>query len=267
MIPGYYGGIWDRLTTGALRRGKLQEEEALDHCTIGVYSSNWAAAGARKLTEPRKIRVVSFGANMAVDHDRNAVEEWVDARLTREPVECRLLLIGVDWRRKGGDAAVETARLLNEMGVNTKLTIVGCQPEGEVPEFVEVLGFISKQTSEGRDRLKELYRKATFFILPTKAESSAIVYCEASAFGVPILTFKTGGAEDYVRNGINGICLPCDSKPESFAESVMELIKDKDCYSALCLRGFSEYKDRLNWDSTAGALVNSCREAIHGRKA
>ena len=70
MIPGYYGGIWDRLTTGALRRGKLQEEEALDHCTIGVYSSNWAAAGARKLTEPRKIRVVSFGANMAVDHDR-----------------------------------------------------------------------------------------------------------------------------------------------------------------------------------------------------
>ena len=47
MIPGYYGGIWDRLTDGALRRGKWQEEAALDRCTIAAYSSNWAAAGAR----------------------------------------------------------------------------------------------------------------------------------------------------------------------------------------------------------------------------
>jgi glycosyltransferase involved in cell wall biosynthesis len=151
------------------------------------------------------------------------------------------------------------------MGVNTRLTIVGCKPDEEVPEYVEVLGFVNKRSSEGRKQLEELYRNATFFILPTQAEAVGIVFCEASAFGVPSITFKTGGVEDYVRDGINGVCLPADGKPEIFAGRIKEIINDKDRYSALCLGGFHEYKTRLNWDSTACALVDLCREAVRGK--
>jgi glycosyltransferase involved in cell wall biosynthesis len=267
MIPGYYGGVWNRLTDGAVKRGKRQEEAALERCTIGAYASNWAAEGARKLTQPSKIRVVPFGASISVDHDRGMVEKWVEERLSRMPTECHLLFVGVDWVRKGGDAAVETARLLNEMGVNTKLSIVGGRPEGKVPDFVETLGFVSKQSPEGRTQLTELYRRATFFILPTRAESAGIVFCEASAFGVPSLTLRTGGVEDYVRDGINGCCLPYDSKPESFARTIIEIIRDKDRYSALCFGAFNEYKARLNWDCTASALVNLCREAVQDQES
>lgn len=262
MIPGYYGGVWNRLTDGAVRRGRRQEEEALERCAIGAYASNWAAEGARKVTQPSKIRVVPFGASIAADHDRRMVEKWIEERLNRMQTECHLLFIGVDWVRKGGDAAVEAARLLNEMGVNTKLSVVGGQPGGKVPYFVEVLGFVSKQSPEGRKHLTELYRSASFFILPTRAESAGIVFCEASAFGVPSLTLRTGGVEDYVREGINGYCLPYDSKPENFASRIIEIIKDKDRYSALCLGAFNEYKTRLNWDCTASTLVNLCREVV-----
>jgi glycosyltransferase involved in cell wall biosynthesis len=265
LMPGYYGGIWDRLTPGAIRLGRWQEETALERCTIGVYSSNWAAEGARKYTRPEKIRVVPFGANVPVDHDLGAVQKWASERMSRLPAECRLLFIGVDWVRKGGAIAVETARLLNEMGVQTKLTIVGCQPNEEVPAYVKVLGFVNKQSSEGRKQLEELYRHATFFILPTRAEASAIVFCEASAYGVPTITFKTGGVEDYVREGVNGICLPLDSKPEVFARRIKEILEDRDRYFALCLGAFNEYKTRLNWDGTASALVSLCREAVRGR--
>jgi glycosyltransferase involved in cell wall biosynthesis len=73
--------------------------------------------------------------------------------------------------------------------------------------------------------------------------------------------------EDYVRDGINGICLPYESKAECFAKSIMEIIRDKDRYSALCLGAFSEYQNRLNWDTTASLLVDLCREALEGRKA
>ena len=173
----------------------------------------------------------------------------------------------MDWIRKGGDAAVEAARLLNKMGVNTKLSIVGGRPEGEVPDFVEVLGFVSKQSPEGREQLTELYRSATFFILPTRAESAGVVFCEASAFGVPSLTLRTGGVEDYVRDGINGYCLPYDSKPENFASRIIETIKDKDRYSALCLGAFNEYRTRLNWDCTARTLANLCREVVQDQES
>ena len=265
-ISKYYGGVWDRLTSSALRRGRQQEEAALQRCTFAVYSSTWVAEGSRELTQPDKVRVVPFGANMAVDHDLETVRGWVEERVNRISSECRLLFIGVDWARKGGDVAVEATRLINEAGINTRLTIVGCQPADEVPAFVDVIGFVSKQSAEGRAQLKELYKNAHFFILPTRAELSAIVYCEASAHGLPIVTFKTGGAEDYVREGINGFCLPSDSKPEGFATYIRDIMKDKNRYSALCLGGFNEYKSRLNWDTTASALVNLCREAMQGQK-
>ena len=265
LMPKYYGGIWERLTSGAIRRGIWMEEQALRRCTIGAYSSNWAADAARKYTDPEKIRVVSFGANMPVNHDMDTITTWVAERLAQMSSECRLLFIGVDWERKGGAIAVETARLLNEMGVRTKLTIVGCQPEVEVPEYVEALGFVDKRSDTGRKRLEELYSHATFFILPTRAEASAIVYCEASAFGVPTITFRTGGAEDYVREGVNGICLPLESKPELFAKSIKEIVEYEDRYSALCLGAFHEYKTRMNWESTASALVSLCREAVQNR--
>lgn len=266
-MPGYYGGMWDRLTRGAIRRGIWQEERALDRCTIGVYSSNWAADLARKYTNPVKIRVVSFGASMPVNHDLGTLRKWVEERSTRMPAECQLLFIGVDWARKGGVIAVETARLLNEMGVNTKLTVVGCQPDEKLPEYVQVLGFVDKRSLEGQKQLEELYRNATFFILPSLAEAAGIVFCEASAFGVPTIAFKTGGVEDYVRDDINGICLSLDSKPEIFARNINEIIQDRDRYSELCLGGFHEYETRLNWDSTASSLVEICREAVRSRSS
>jgi glycosyltransferase involved in cell wall biosynthesis len=262
LMPGYYGGSFARLTPGAIRRGKWQDASAFERCTIGASASNWAAEGCRKLTRPDKIRVVPFGANMPVDHDMGTVQKWISERLNRKPSVCQLLFCGVDWVRKGGKIAVDTARLLNEMGINTRLTIIGCKPVDEFPEYVEVLGFIDKQSSGGRKQLAELYRSATLFILPTQAEAAGIVFCEASAFGVPSITFKTGGVEDYVVDGINGVCLPLGSNPEIFAERIKAIVNDRQQYSALCLGGFREFKTRLNWDRAACALVDLCREAI-----
>ena len=50
---------------------------------IGAYASNWAAEGARKLTQPSKIRVVPFGASISANHDRGMVEKWIEERLSR----------------------------------------------------------------------------------------------------------------------------------------------------------------------------------------
>ncbi len=266
LMLGYYGGNLDRLSQGAIRRGTWQEETALERCTIGVYASNWAAETARKYTRPDKIRVVPFGASMQIDHDLEAVCQWAEERSSRMASECQLLFIGVDWSRKGGAIAVETAQLLNEMGVRTKLTIVGCQPDGDLPASADVLGFIDKRSSEGRRQMQDLYRKATFFILPTRAEAAGIVFCEASAFGVPSIAFKTGGVEDYVREGVNGICFPLDSGPEQFARKIKEILDDATRYIALCKGAFNEYKTRLNWDSTACELVKLCREAVQSQR-
>jgi glycosyltransferase involved in cell wall biosynthesis len=261
MMPGYYGGVWDRLTLGAVRRGKWQEEEALKRCSIGVYASNWAAGGAKQVADPKKIRVVPFGASLHEEQRPDEVRRWAVERVQRMQAECHLLWIGVDWVRKGGGLAVETARILNTIGVKAKLTIVGCQPNGDVPEFVELRGFINKSSDAGRRELEELYRQATFFILPTRAEAAGIVFCEASAFGLPTITLRTGGVPDYVRDGVNGCCMPPDSGPDAFAANIRKMMENPEDYMRLSLGGFKEYTTRLNWDHCAACLVELCHEA------
>ena len=144
---------------------------------------HWAAEHAKQLTDPVKIYVLPFGASVAIEHTMQDVEAWAKKKRQERQRGCNLLFLGVDWIRKGGPLAIEAAKILNGRGVPTTLTVVGCQPPVEVPDFVRVLGFISKSTAEGRGRIKELLQESDFLILPSEAEAAGVVFCEASAFG------------------------------------------------------------------------------------
>jgi glycosyltransferase involved in cell wall biosynthesis len=261
----YYPGAFSGVTPGAIRRAKRQEEAALDNCSYAAYASEWAASTARKLTDPKKVCVLPFGASFDVEHNSSDIREWARSKRRERPRACKLLFIGVEWHRKGGAVAMETARILNERGIPTTLTIVGCDPPGAVPEYVRPMGFISKSTTEGREKMESLLRDSDLFILPTLAEAAGIVFCEASAFGLPSLSYATGGVPDYVRDGINGACLPVGTPAEGFANAAQELLQDAGRYEALCLRAFDEYANRLNWGTSVRGLVDLCRSALKSR--
>lgn len=261
----FYSGAFAGMPVAAVERGKHQEETALKNCTAALYSSEWAANSARKLTDPAKIHVVPFGASFTIEHTAANVQEWAGQKRLTRPGTCELLFIGVDWERKGGAIAVETAGILNKAGIATRLTVVGCQPPDPLPDYVRVLGFISKATAEGMSQLHNLLRQADFFILPTMAEAAGIVFCEASAFGLPSLAYATGGAPEYVRDGVNGVCLPLGTPASGFATAIQAILEDPARYEALSLRAFEEYQNRLNWDNSIRTLVNICQQALTAR--
>lgn len=261
QMHGYYSGGYQKQTRAGIRRGEWQEEEALSRCTFAVYSSEWAANAARHLTDPRKVVVLPFGAGISVNHSLQDIRTWRCSERRTASHRCELLFIGTDWARKGGAIAVETAGLLNKSGVSTTLKVVGCQPSGPLPDFVQVIGFLNKATREGRSHLDKLLRSADFLTLPTTAETNGIVFCEASAYGVPSIASETGGVPDYVRTGVNGVCLPPKSLPADFAMTIRGILSDPARYEELSLGGFREYKTRLNWESSVRALVDICSEA------
>lgn len=199
-----------------------------------------------------KLSVIPFGPNLEILHDRAAIESVI---LNRDQTSCKLLFLGVDWQRKGGDIALQTARLLNDQGLKTELIVAGCRVPGEKPAFLREVGFISKQTQEGRTRLAGLLRSAHFLILPTRAECSAIVFCEACAFGLPIITTDTGGISTYVRQGVNGVRLPLSANAKAYAKSIYDLFADRTRYAAMAIAGWEEYTQRLNWESSVNRLL------------
>ena len=261
---GYFQTMEDYYQTGMSQRsrkvGRSQEETSVRRASFACYSSEWAADGARAIKDRERVKVIPFGPNLRIEHTRIDVEGWIRERRLARPNGCVLLFVGVDWIRKGGAVAVESARRLNEAGIATTLRVVGRAPSGPTPDFVEYLGFIDKNQPEGYRRLVDLYRTSDIFILPSRAECSAIVLAEAAAFGLPVLTTDTGGLADYVRNGANGFRMPLEDDGTLFAQSAKTILS---AYQTFANNAYAEFESRLNWEESMSLIVELLKRAAN----
>jgi glycosyltransferase involved in cell wall biosynthesis len=242
-----------------VRSGNRLEQQALSRASVAIYSSEWAAATALRHydVDPAKIKVVPFGANVDCRRSSADIEQIAAAR--RDDV-CRLLLVGVDWARKGGDMALAVATLLNRRGIPTELHVVGCRPPFEPPPFVTLHGFVSKASEAGRARLDALMSSAHFLVVPSRAECFGVVFAEASSFGLPSLATRTGGVCSAVRDGRNGMTFELDTEPQAYCDYIEAMLSDPAAYLQLCRSAYVEYAERLNWGA-AGRRVRELLQA------
>jgi len=257
-----YYPTYSHLSAESIRQGNEAEQRALEHCRLAIYSSEWAArsAIAHYSVAEEKIRVVPFGANLECTRCTEDIETLIAAR-PRTPY--KLLFLGVNWERKGGAIALAVAKELNRSGLPTELSIVGCPPitDEALPPFVKVLGFISKMTPVGMRRLEQLLSEAHFLIVPSRAECSAIVFCEANSFGVPCLSTRVGGTPEIIRDGVNGQTFERDAPISAYCAFIADVMSDYTRYQELALSSFGEYQARLNWD-VAGQRIKALLEEI-----
>ena len=85
--------------------------------------------------------------------------------------------------RMTGSPGPELWRRIAKRGMGDHVTFVGTLSRAELPAF---------------------YRSLDVFVIPSRQEGLGIVGVEAMACGVPVVSTRNGGAEDYVRDGENG---------------------------------------------------------------
>ena len=246
-----------RVAPPSVSAGHAIEQLALDRCARALYSTEWAAETARRFyhVPDRKVSIVPFGGNLL---EPPALHEAVAIVKQRPLTPCRLLLVGVDWTRKGADIAVDTVKALSAAGLDCRLTIVGCSPPAgrSLPACVEVIPFISKVTIEDRRRLNELYARSHFFIMPTRAEAFGIVFAEASTFGVPCLATAVGGLPSVIKDGVNGQLFPLDATGEDYADWILNVLKTPARYYELAARAAEHAATYFSW-KVAGQRVSA----------
>ena len=94
-----------------------------------------------------------------------------------------------------------------------------------------------------RHIVKEELDDADAFVLASKYETFGIVYIEALACGLPIITQKNGGSDEIINND-NGILLE-DGTIESYASAMKKMLHNRDNYNSSiislnCHRQYSE---------------------------
>jgi len=229
------------------RSGDEIERRAIERADLILYSSEWAKKSAIRDYQctPDKIHVLPFGANI----DFVPLRETLMSVREEDKRILKLLFIGVNWYRKGGDIAFRTLLELNKRGIETELTICGCNPPGDIVHpSLRIVRFLNKNREDDVQELSRLYQESTLFILPTRNECAGIVFSEASAFALPIVATDTGGVNTYVRNGINGFTLPIDAGPEEYASIIKRIWEGKSLYLSLCIGARDLYDKELNWE-------------------
>jgi glycosyltransferase involved in cell wall biosynthesis len=233
-----------RLDMASVRRAKA--------CLL---ASPWAAQSAIDDygADPARVHVVPLGANV----------DGVDPMARRSENDdgvCHLVFIGVDWHRKRGDLAVQAATELARRGVRVKLDIVGAMPPAPIdPELATVHGFISKATPEGTRLFHSLMTRADFLLVPTARECFGVFAAEGNAFGVPVISTRTGGLPGVIVDGLNGYLLPPEAGPQAYADTIAAIWSDKVEYEKLREGAAARFRTVLNWDAwvtRAGEIID-----------
>ncbi len=245
QLNNYYDS-YSNLIGFSVKESNLIEKRALDKSSKLVYSSNWAGDYVinKYQQDKAKVSVVSFGANLDEIPSKSLVEKKIRNKVFR------LLFLAAFWKRKGGEIALETVKVLNAKGYNVLLTVCGCIPP-EKFEKVEVIPFLNKNKKEDVEKLYSLFANSELLFLPTRADCTPIVFCEANAFGLPVLTADTGGIKSLIKDGENGFVLPFNATPEMYATKIIELIENDTIYDQICKQSRVIFENELNWAAWA----------------
>jgi glycosyltransferase involved in cell wall biosynthesis len=246
-----------------LSRAARETMERLERNTIAradlvLYPSEWAAESAIRDygADPARVHVIPWGANLEDPPDRDAVLGC------RKPGPCRLLFIGVNWKEKGADMAIETLAELKERGVKAELVICGCTPPKPViQEGLTIIPYLDKNNGEQRNRLFQLYAEADFFLLPTRSDCYGIVFCEAAARGVPSIAPATGGVPHAIHDGETGILMPLNATKTDYAAVIAEIFANPDRLARLKQSSRDAFEARLNWQAW-GRRVSSLIQTL-----
>jgi glycosyltransferase involved in cell wall biosynthesis len=226
-----------------IREGHLIEKNAYNRADMLLFSSDWAANSAVHFynVNPDKIHVLKYGANMPAFPP---IERNFDERI-------RLLLVGVDWYRKGINVAVEVCRQLQGLNYDTELTIIGLKqyPDDlKTNAAIRIIPFLDKSQAKSIAELQGEFRRSNYFLFPTVADCTPIVLAEAMLFGLPIIARNTGGISAMVQHGVNGILVPEEGTSADFVSGILA-IHNSGSYERYSQNSRLLYDTCFNWEN------------------
>lgn len=134
-----------------------------------------------------------------------------------------VLVVGRLIHDKGVDLAIRAAAT-----AGLPITVAGDGPERASLEALSVrLGAaVHFEGMATRDRLLALYRAAAIVVLASRrGEGMPNVLLEAMAHARPVVATPVMGVADLVRDGVNGLLVPCDD-PGALAETLSRVHAD-----------------------------------------
>ena len=152
-------------------------------------------------------------------------EYWTPASEAAKPDALRILFVGGDFVRKGGDLLLEACKM--PAFQDCQFHFVTRMLSLDMPSNARFY----TQMSANSTQLRDLVRSCDLFVLPTKGDCSSIALLEAASCALSAIASDIGGIADLVDNGRTGILLR-DLSPPAIAEAIQTYRNDRDMLQA-----------------------------------
>lgn len=219
----------------------------------------WSSLTRKSLIEEYGVlpdRVVVVPPGVDVNYWRG--EPSPDESRRQSADGARILFVGGDFERKGGDTVISLAR--RREFKNCEFLLVTKADIPSAPANVKLFSSIAPNSRQ----LVELYRSADIFFMPTRADFSPNALCEAMAAGLPVVSSSIGAIPEIVQHGKTGF-LNEPGDLEGFAGSLLTLLRDPGCRTRMGSAGQRVAEEQFNLDKTAAAVLYHMATAAAAR--
>jgi len=244
-----------------------------DEC---VFISNAVREAARNVGL-RKSIVIPYG----VDTEKFTsmrLERWMVNALKKKYKICgekTILAVGRLVERKGFHFLIEAMPSILKSSPHSVLVIAGNGPEKRfLRNQAHKLGLDDKVkliSDVPQSDLLLLYNICDVFVLPSivdekgDQEGFGIVLCEAMACGKPVVSTRTGGIPDIVKDGENGILIEQKSV-EQLSSAIIKLLKNGALSRKFGMSGKTSVLKNFSYASISGAYSSVYRSLLKAKR-
>lgn len=200
--------------------------------------------------DPGRVAVIHPGTNL--DHFPDPASRETDRR--EGPL--RVLFVGGDFARKGGDILLEVCRSLQGQ---VELHLV---TGADVPSGNGV--FVYRGLKPFSPQLLQRFRYADVFVLPTRADCLANVLAEAMASCLPIITTRVGAHAEAVEDGRSGYLIDAGDGA-ALRDRLTRLIADRELLERMGRRSRAIGEERFDMRKSAAKIGDMLVELAEQR--
>jgi glycosyltransferase involved in cell wall biosynthesis len=114
-----------------------------------------------------------------------------------------------------------------------------------------VIPYLDKRDGRHHEQLADLFMMSDFLLLPTRNEYSGILFCVASAFGLPTITANAGGISGQLSMAKNSFMLPISDRGSDYAKLIREIYEENQRYYELARSSGKAFDERHSWYARA----------------
>ncbi|NOR79937.1 MAG: glycosyltransferase [Methyloprofundus sp.] len=230
-----------RFPTKAVESWAQRQAVACRRASVACVSTNWAKKSVVEDfgVTASKVRVVGMG--------HRPRSTTLKARDWTTP---RFLFVGVDWKRKNGEAVLKAFARVRERFPVATLDLVGDHPLVDQPGVTDH-GFLPRENKNAQELLDRLFASATAFVLPSLFDPSPISYLEAASAGLPVIATTCGGAGELLQDA----AISVDPYDQEALVKAMFQVCDLDIARSMGSRAIA-HSANSTWQAVSSRIVD-----------